>query len=201
MERAAGKYMKGLGCAFWFRLGRRSERIPTFREKKKTPRDVFAERKSGVLFFFLGSLTCGYVGFYHAHGYIYSSALEKGIFLFLQKKSQLVFCDIAALNNSLRLYNSFSGRLSAYIPAKHYTSNTMASPHPTPTAERQSLDTQYSADRASTSPSQRSLGSASLKIRAAVKKPFQGWTKDALWAKDGLDDQYNFPTVRRRGVE
>jgi len=40
-----------------------------------------------------------------------------------------------------------------------------------------------------------------LKIRAAVKKPFQGWTKDALWAKDGLDDQYNFPTVRRRGVE
>lgn len=39
----------------------------------------------------------------------------------------------------------------------------------------------------------------SLSIKSALKKPFQGWTKEALWAREGLDDDYNFPHVKRRG--
>jgi hypothetical protein len=36
-------------------------------------------------------------------------------------------------------------------------------------------------------------------VTSTLKKPFQGWSKTALWAKEGLDDEYNFPTVGRRG--
>jgi hypothetical protein len=36
-------------------------------------------------------------------------------------------------------------------------------------------------------------------IKAALKRPFQGWSKDLLAARDGLDDDYNFTSGRRRG--
>lgn len=35
----------------------------------------------------------------------------------------------------------------------------------------------------------------------ALKKPFKGWSKELLAAKDHLDDEYNFPRVPRRGEE
>lgn len=44
-----------------------------------------------------------------------------------------------------------------------------------------------------------STSSVSASIKSALKKPFQGWTKEALWAREGLDDDYNFPHVGRRG--
>ncbi|KAF2787499.1 hypothetical protein K505DRAFT_329638 [Melanomma pulvis-pyrius CBS 109.77] len=28
--------------------------------------------------------------------------------------------------------------------------------------------------------------------KKAVKKPFQGWSKELLWAREGIDDDYNF---------
>lgn len=34
---------------------------------------------------------------------------------------------------------------------------------------------------------------------STLKKPFQGWSKSALWAREGQDDDYNFPSVSRRG--
>lgn len=43
--------------------------------------------------------------------------------------------------------------------------------------------------------------SSHFSLKAALKKPFQGWTKEALWAREGLDDDYNFPHVKRRGDE
>jgi hypothetical protein len=43
------------------------------------------------------------------------------------------------------------------------------------------------------------LGTASLKT--ALKKPFQGWSKDLLRARDDDDDNYNFASGARRGAE
>ncbi|KAF2641998.1 hypothetical protein P280DRAFT_517004 [Massarina eburnea CBS 473.64] len=40
---------------------------------------------------------------------------------------------------------------------------------------------------------------SSFTLKAALKKPFQGWRMEALWAREGLDDDYNFPAVKRRG--
>ena len=71
----------------------------------------------------------------------------------------------------------------------------MSSPASKPAAFRRSGDSYSTASHSS------SLGTASLSIKSALKKPFQGWTREALWAKDDLDDVYNFPTVRRRGAE
>lgn len=65
-----------------------------------------------------------------------------------------------------------------------------------PTAVRQSSDMSV----ASRSSSKHSLENAAFSLRSALKKPFQGWTKEALWAKHDLDDVYNFPSVSRRGV-
>ncbi|KAK3209499.1 hypothetical protein GRF29_69g2015213 [Pseudopithomyces chartarum] len=48
---------------------------------------------------------------------------------------------------------------------------------------------------ASRTSSTHSVQSATSSLRSALKKPFQGWTKEALWAKHDLDDVYNFPTV------
>ncbi|PSN74864.1 hypothetical protein BS50DRAFT_567632 [Corynespora cassiicola Philippines] len=38
-------------------------------------------------------------------------------------------------------------------------------------------------------------------LKSALKKPFQGWTKEALWAREGLDDDYNFTSGKRRGQD
>ncbi|KAF1938919.1 hypothetical protein EJ02DRAFT_307884, partial [Clathrospora elynae] len=43
------------------------------------------------------------------------------------------------------------------------------------------------------------LGAASLK--SALKKPFQGWSKQLLRARDTDDDDYNFTSGARRGAE
>ncbi|KAF2010813.1 hypothetical protein BU24DRAFT_427014 [Aaosphaeria arxii CBS 175.79] len=39
--------------------------------------------------------------------------------------------------------------------------------------------------------------STGSKLVAALKKPFQGWSKELLAARDGLDDDYNFASGRR----
>jgi len=36
-------------------------------------------------------------------------------------------------------------------------------------------------------------------VWSALKKPFQGWSKDLLAAKEDLDDEYNFTDCRRHG--
>ncbi|KAL6156896.1 hypothetical protein ACJQWK_06301 [Exserohilum turcicum] len=38
-------------------------------------------------------------------------------------------------------------------------------------------------------------------LRSALKKPFQGWSKDLLRARDNDDDDYNFSSGMRRGAE
>ncbi|KAF1980449.1 hypothetical protein BU23DRAFT_548603, partial [Bimuria novae-zelandiae CBS 107.79] len=73
----------------------------------------------------------------------------------------------------------------------------MAFPTTKPTATRKSSDISV----ASHSSSKHAFGTATHSLRSILKKPFQGWTKEALWAKYDLDDVYNFPTVRRRGTE
>lgn len=35
---------------------------------------------------------------------------------------------------------------------------------------------------------------------AALKKPFQGWSKELLRARDNDDDDYNFASGMRRGA-
>ncbi|KAF2995247.1 hypothetical protein E8E13_003233 [Curvularia kusanoi] len=35
---------------------------------------------------------------------------------------------------------------------------------------------------------------------ATLKKPFQGWSKDLLWAKTSLDEEYTFASGQRRGA-
>ncbi|KAF2683697.1 hypothetical protein K458DRAFT_418684 [Lentithecium fluviatile CBS 122367] len=67
----------------------------------------------------------------------------------------------------------------------------MATTTPKSTTERSASN----ATKESTS-SRRSTRST---LVAALKKPFQGWSKEALWAREGLDDDYNFPTGGRRG--
>ena len=44
-----------------------------------------------------------------------------------------------------------------------------------------------------------SLGTFSLK--STLKKPFQGWSKELLRARDDDDDDYNFASGYRRGCE
>jgi hypothetical protein len=36
---------------------------------------------------------------------------------------------------------------------------------------------------------------------AALKKPFQGWSKELLRARDHDDDDYNFSSGTRRGAQ
>lgn len=38
-------------------------------------------------------------------------------------------------------------------------------------------------------------------LMAALKKPFQGWSRELMRARDHDDDDYNFAGGRRRGVE
>ncbi|KAH8727998.1 hypothetical protein GQ44DRAFT_609981 [Phaeosphaeriaceae sp. PMI808] len=45
----------------------------------------------------------------------------------------------------------------------------------------------------------RSQGTFSFK--AAFKKPFQGWSKELLRARDDDDDDYNFTSGLRRGCK
>ncbi|PVH92560.1 hypothetical protein DM02DRAFT_662828 [Periconia macrospinosa] len=52
----------------------------------------------------------------------------------------------------------------------------------------------------STAVSKTSSSYSHFSLKAALKKPFQGWSKEALWARQDLDDDYNFPHVRRRGL-
>lgn len=38
-------------------------------------------------------------------------------------------------------------------------------------------------------------------LRSALKKPFQGWSKELLRARDNDDDDYNFSSGMRRGAQ
>jgi hypothetical protein len=38
-------------------------------------------------------------------------------------------------------------------------------------------------------------------LRAALRKPFQGWSKELLRARDNDDDDYNFSSGIRRGAQ
>jgi hypothetical protein len=78
----------------------------------------------------------------------------------------------------------------------HISDCDMVSTPTKPTTMRQSSDMSGS----STTSSKRSFRAAAFSLRAALKKPFQGWSKQALWAKSDIDDVYNFPTARRRGA-
>ncbi|CAO2652504.1 Nn.00g007870.m01.CDS01 [Neocucurbitaria sp. VM-36] len=54
-------------------------------------------------------------------------------------------------------------------------------------------------DRSQTTTTHHALGTTSL--RSALKKPFQGWSKELLRARDHDDDDYNFTSGARRGAE
>jgi hypothetical protein len=45
----------------------------------------------------------------------------------------------------------------------------------------------------------RSTSPSSLSIMSTLKKPFQGWSKELLRARDDDDDDYNFASGKRRG--
>jgi hypothetical protein len=53
----------------------------------------------------------------------------------------------------------------------------------------------------SSSSSQHHALTTSSSLRAALKKPFQGWSKDLLRARDNDDDDYNFSSGMRRGAQ
>jgi hypothetical protein len=75
---------------------------------------------------------------------------------------------------------------------------TMSSPSSsTPTTRAPSITAQ-ARDSRSPNPTH-SLKTFSLK--AALKKPFQGWSRDLLRARDNDDDDYNFASGPRRGYE
>ncbi|KAF1835878.1 hypothetical protein BDW02DRAFT_495030 [Decorospora gaudefroyi] len=40
-----------------------------------------------------------------------------------------------------------------------------------------------------------------LSLKMALKKPFQGWSKDLLRARDNDDDEYNFSSGSCRGAQ
>lgn len=47
---------------------------------------------------------------------------------------------------------------------------------------------------------QQSLALGTTSLKTALKKPFQGWSKDLLRARDDDDDDYNFTSGARRGA-
>jgi len=51
----------------------------------------------------------------------------------------------------------------------------------------------------STPSSPTGLKKSNSAVWSALKKPFQGWSKDLLAAKEDLDDEYNFTDCRRHG--
>ncbi|RMZ68582.1 hypothetical protein GMOD_00008304 [Pyrenophora seminiperda CCB06] len=53
----------------------------------------------------------------------------------------------------------------------------------------------------SRSPSHQHAIATSSSLRAALKKPFQGWSKELLRARDNDDDDYNFSSGMRRGAQ
>ncbi|CAA9961060.1 hypothetical protein PTMSG1_04444 [Pyrenophora teres f. maculata] len=53
----------------------------------------------------------------------------------------------------------------------------------------------------SNSSSQQHAFVTSSSLRAALKKPFQGWSKELLRARDNDDDDYNFSSGMRRGAQ
>ncbi|KAH7401197.1 hypothetical protein BKA66DRAFT_405643 [Pyrenochaeta sp. MPI-SDFR-AT-0127] len=55
------------------------------------------------------------------------------------------------------------------------------------------------ADRSHSTTSRHPFSTSSL--RSALKKPFQGWSKDLLRARDDDDDDYNFASGARRGAQ
>lgn len=55
------------------------------------------------------------------------------------------------------------------------------------------------AGRSPSTTSHKTLGTTSL--RSALKKPFQGWSRELLRARDDDDDDYNFTSGSRRGAE
>ncbi|KAF2026756.1 hypothetical protein EK21DRAFT_103018 [Setomelanomma holmii] len=79
------------------------------------------------------------------------------------------------------------------------TNDTMSSPtSSSPSTRAPSIAPSYK--RSHSSPNHtHSLGTFSLK--SAIKKPFQGWSKELLRARDDDDDDYNFASGLRRGCE
>ncbi|KAF1954719.1 hypothetical protein CC80DRAFT_493507 [Byssothecium circinans] len=67
------------------------------------------------------------------------------------------------------------------------------------TAPRTTSTSSSSSSTPTLTPPQHSNQSSYFSLKAVLKKPFQGWSKEALWAREGLDDDYNFPHVKRRG--
>jgi hypothetical protein len=51
------------------------------------------------------------------------------------------------------------------------------------------------------SPPSTTSGSKHNFLVSAIKKPFQGWSWKLMAAKDDLDDDYNFPIVRKGWFE
>ena len=53
----------------------------------------------------------------------------------------------------------------------------------------------------SSSPSMHHALATSSSLKSMLKKPFQGWSKDLLRARDDDDDDYNFSSGMRRGAQ
>ncbi|QRC91624.1 hypothetical protein JI435_018520, partial [Parastagonospora nodorum SN15] len=79
---------------------------------------------------------------------------------------------------------------TTFILSHHPTMSTSAS---WPSSRGSSITV---AARRPQSRSQRSCA-----LIAALKKPFQGWSKELLRARDHDDDDYNFASGRRRGFK
>jgi hypothetical protein len=73
-------------------------------------------------------------------------------------------------------------------------------PKQKPTSSRASVVDSSTANASATSPThhQKKFHASLL---SALKKPFQGWSRDLLAAKNDLDDVYNFPHTPRRGED
>jgi hypothetical protein len=91
-----------------------------------------------------------------------------------------------------------------YISIKSFVTQTHRSTHSTtmssPASNTSSRASSVTAtpERPQLSKQTHSFGSATI---AALKKPFQGWSKELLRARDDDDDDYNFASGMRRGCD
>ncbi|CAN9093832.1 unnamed protein product [Alternaria alternata] len=69
------------------------------------------------------------------------------------------------------------------------------------TSKPSSRSSSVTAPVESSSLSQHHAITTSSSLRAALKKPFQGWSKELLRARDDDDDDYNFSSGMRRGAQ
>ncbi|KAG9187251.1 hypothetical protein G6011_05122 [Alternaria panax] len=69
------------------------------------------------------------------------------------------------------------------------------------TSKSSSRSSSVTAPVERSSSSQHHAIASSSSLKAALKKPFQGWSKDLLRARDNDDDDYNFSSGMRRGAQ